>query len=171
MVALDYGSHVGEGDMDRRVRSMSVRVREVDVPAVPGAPHQPPSGTPTEDDYWSRLWKYIPAETLGAYLALEGVARGLWNGDALKWGLLGALVLMGLFTALYLRRVGKVANGAQLAMSLFAYVVWVFAIGGWFATFSWYKPLMGTAALVVFALGALFVPPAAVGTPNPAPAA
>lgn len=94
---------------------------------------------PTPDTYTSRLIKYIPAEVIALYLTLDTLIRS--KGElhlAMYWG----VFLFGIVaTYLYLWRVQKVNKQLQLLISVIAYCVWVFAIGGPFVHLSWYDPL------------------------------
>lgn len=106
---------------------------------------------PGPDGYKERLLKYIPAESVALYLTLDGICRASWADEGTKlWkGLLFSLLLVLVLTPLYLRRVGRVEKRGQIAMSTLAFVVWVAAVGGWFATLSWWEPAFGSIALVV----------------------
>jgi hypothetical protein len=110
------------------------------------------------DDYASRLLKYIPTETVAAYLALSGVvvsAAGQ-NRAAMLW----AVFVFGLLlTPLYLRRVGNVRSWLQLGISTAAFAVWVFALGGPWSLLSWYEPYQGTLLLIAFTTSAPLVIP------------
>jgi hypothetical protein len=48
-----------------------------------------------------------------------------------------------------------VSKSVQLAVSTFAFGVWVFALGGAFTSLSWYEPFLGSVMLVLFTF---FVP-------------
>jgi hypothetical protein len=52
--------------------------------------------------------------------------------------------------ALYQWRVLKIGKVVQLAVSSAAIGVWVFALGGAFASLSWYEPFIGSLTLVIF---------------------
>lgn len=102
------------------------------------------------DNYFGRLAKYIPGETIGLYLALEGLVRTA-EDDAGVAAWLWAVFAIGLvFTPLYLRYVAGVWKRSQVAASTASYVVWVFALDGAFATLGFYRPWMGSFVLVVF---------------------
>jgi hypothetical protein len=110
------------------------------------------------DDYASRLLKYIPTETVAAYLALSGVVASAagQNRAAMLW----AVFVFGLLlTPLYLRRVGNVRSWLQLGISTAAFVVWVFALGGPWSSLSWYEPYQGTLLLIAFTTTAPLVIP------------
>ena len=115
---------------------------------------------PKPDDYMNRLLKYIPAETVALYLTLQGIvlsgAADDPNLNTWLWVIFG-LGLIG--TTLYLWRLPKVRKVAQLAVSTTAFAVWVFAIGGAFASLSWYKPFIGSVVLVVFTFFAPLISP------------
>jgi hypothetical protein len=52
-------------------------------------------------------------------------------------------------------KITKVGDLLQLGISTIAFVVWVFALGGPFATVSWYQPIYGALLLPIFTF---FVP-------------
>jgi hypothetical protein len=110
------------------------------------------AGTPgTQDEYLDRLLKLIPGETVAAYLFVVGViqtalkaqpgALGLW-----LWIVFGVIGVGNFF---YWKR-AKVTDPAQYVLLTAAYVVWVFTIGGPFATTGWYQPFMGSVILGLF---------------------
>jgi hypothetical protein len=126
------------------------------VEAAPGA-----VSTPTADDFVTRLVKYIPAEVLGAYLFVANLIdqnvpqerRGAW--------LLGLLVVSIVVLVLYDWLVLNIVRALQIAISALGLVVYVYSIGGVFATQSWYQAWWGTLALVVFTIvvGLVKLPP------------
>jgi hypothetical protein len=132
-----------------------------------GAPRgQPP--VPDADSRAERLLKFIPGEAIGTYLFLETAIRAGGtkpaDGNAVLdpaevrfwlWIALGVAVV---FNWLYLVRIWKVKRISQVIISCAALVVYVFAAGGAFATYEWYKPLYGTLALGVAAAFLLFAP-------------
>ena len=113
-------------------------------------------GRPTparSDKYGDRLIKYVPAEVIAVYLAVDGSVRGMkkLNPEVPDQKLLAiATVILLVGTWLYLKRVQKVQKIQQLAISVFSFAVWVFTIGGPFAYFSWYSPLYGAAFLPLY---------------------
>jgi len=56
-------------------------------------------------------------------------------------------------TPLYLWRVQKILKIQQHVISLLSFIIWVFALGGPFAMYSWYNPVYGEILLPVFTLG------------------
>jgi len=116
--------------------------------------------TPAVDKWYERLLKYIPVETIGLYLALEGIIKSPEMGIRQRRFYLGATLVVSLvFTWLYLRRIAKVQLASQSLISCFALMVWVFAMGGIFATFAFYRPWQGTAALIVVTSFLAFIEP------------
>jgi hypothetical protein len=119
---------------------------------------------PTADTWYERMLKYIPAESVALYLALEGIVRTPALTDrALQIWLALVLAVCVLFTWLYLRRISEVGpTTAQLLVSCVALVVFVFASGGVFGTLWFWEPWQGTLLLVVAtAFLSLYVPPPA----------
>ena len=107
----------------------------------------------TEDDYLTKLVKYVPLEVLGAYLFIQGVVTSnvtkkhdlaIWLGVLL----IGFLVI----TVIYDRMVLNVVRKAQLAISVVGLAVYIFSVGGWFATTTWYQQWYATIALPLFGL-------------------
>jgi hypothetical protein len=115
-------------------------------PELADASTTPPK--PQEDNYKDRLLKYIPGEVVTLYLtltALAASATGLpgWVG----WAIL-AVAIAG--TWFYLRNYLNVTDQRQLSISTLSFCVWAFALGGPFATLSWYKPIYGGLLLPIF---------------------
>jgi hypothetical protein len=116
---------------------------------------------PRGDDYLTKLLKYVPIEVLGAYLFMAGVIdssvtnihdQAIWLGSLL----IGILVL----TILYVRVVLKIVRATQIAMSVVGLAVCVFALGGWFATTTWYHQWYASIVVALFAfVVAIFKPP------------
>jgi hypothetical protein len=107
-----------------------------------------PGQLPEVDKYTSRLLKYIPAEVLVLYLTLDAIIRS--SG---KISLAGywAIFILGIFgTYLYLWRVERVQKQLQLLISVGAYCIWVFTLGGPFVHLAWYDPIYGSLALPIY---------------------
>lgn len=129
----------------------------------------PPGGVtpPTADDLVSKLLKFVPIPVLGLYLMAVGVVGSATEGSEQENWLLGLLVLFTLATLAFVKRVLHVQRGSQLLVSGVAFLVYVFAIGDWFATRSWYDPFQGTLALIAFALVALIYQPKELPVEDP----
>ncbi|MBK7747542.1 MAG: hypothetical protein QG625_2239 [Cyanobacteriota bacterium erpe_2018_sw_39hr_WHONDRS-SW48-000098_B_bin.30] len=116
----------------------------------------PPDRNPT-DSYFEKLMKYIPLDIVAAWVALDGILKEqsyvpLW----LSWVVFGALTVL---TPLYVLYVKTTPPGFASAKtfhwmaSTFAFVVWIFALGGPFAiTFDWYRPIFGSVLLILTTL-------------------
>lgn len=120
-----------------------------------GARPTAPGGmaVPSEDDYLTKVVKYVPAEVLAAYLFMAGVidsnvtgkhAHAIWLGGLL----IGVLVL----TIPYSFRVLNIVRWSQIIMSIIGIAVYVFALGGWFATTTWYHQWYASIVVPVFGL-------------------
>jgi hypothetical protein len=70
----------------------------------------------------------------------------LWK---LSWGIAAALTII---TPLWLRRVMHVRRTPQLVISTISVPVWLFALGGPFVLFDWYRPALGAIALPLYTL-------------------
>lgn len=111
-----------------------------------------PSLPVSPDTYSDRLFKYIPAELVAGYIFALGMMKKLTEtGEArvLHWILFSIFLIL---TPLYLWRVQKVQKISQHIISAFSFAVWVFALGGPFALYSWYNPVYGAVLLPVFTL-------------------
>lgn len=128
-------------------RAMGLQKEVLDIRAAVSTP------VPKPDDYQSRLLKYIPAEVVAVYLTLEGIVKSAADQQIwLLWVIFG-LLLIG--TPLYLWRVAKVPRKVQLSISTIAFAVWIFALGGPFASQTWYEPVYGAILLPIYTF---FVP-------------
>jgi hypothetical protein len=121
----------------------------------PAAATPPPGGVvvPTADDFLTKLVKYVPLEILGVYLFVEGAVESNVTepGPLATW--LGAVLVATLVIMIpYDIRVLNVVRPVQIAMSMVGMAVYVFAVGGWFATTTWYEAWYSSIVLPVFVL-------------------
>lgn len=100
-----------------------------------------------KDDYAKKLLKLIPSEIIAAYITIVGLIPG--GNTVWLWGI--TIVLLILVTP-YLRNFQEVTNPLQYAISSISFIVWVFAMGGPFATMSWYQSWMGSIVLILWTL-------------------
>src|SRR5262245_17374140 len=71
-----------------------------------------------QDKWYEQLVKYIPAESLSLYLAIEGVIKSAQFDSQEQRIWLGLALLISLvFTWVYLRRVWKIQRLSQVAIS------------------------------------------------------
>jgi hypothetical protein len=111
------------------------------------------------DEYLTKVLKLIPAEVVSLYVALAGivgVAGQTVNAPLLFW-IVFVVCLVG--TPLYLMRIAKVSDTLQIGISTFAFIVWVFALGGPFASLGWYQPIYGALLLPIFTFFAPMIMP------------
>ena len=120
--------------------------------------------TPEVDNYRDRILKYIPAESVALYLTLQGIVVSSVEGPAQNTWLWFALGIGIIGTPLYLWRGQRVSKRMQLAVSTAAFGVWVFALGGAFASLSWYEPFIGSLSLVIFTFFAPLISPDVLST-------
>jgi hypothetical protein len=125
---------------------------------------------PTEDDYITKLLKYIPIEILGAYLFMQTVVNSnVTTSHALAIWLLCLLIGAGILTFAYDRWVLSIVRLTQLLMSVLAFAVYVFAMGGWFATTGWYHQWYASIAVPTFVVLVGIIPVKPLPTPNSGP--
>jgi hypothetical protein len=109
------------------------------------------TSTPNQDDYQSRLLKYIPTEVVALYLTLDNILKSAAVDQQPDLTLLWIIfLLLVVFTPIYLWRVTKVRKSVQLIISTVAFVIWVFALGGVFENLPWYKHYYGALLLPTF---------------------
>lgn len=87
-----------------------------------------------KDDYKTKLLKLIPAEIVGAYIAIDSIIKGnmatLETSNVYKiitWLVFGLLFIL---TPLYLKKLGNVSKASQLIFSTVAFAIWVMTLGG-----------------------------------------
>jgi hypothetical protein len=104
------------------------------------------------DSYMDRLMKYVPIELMSAYVVVQGLLQSAYKNELRARAIaLAILLVAGLVTTWFFSaRVLKVRRTEQLSMTVLAFAVWVFAIGGWFSTTGWWQAWMGTVAVVAF---------------------
>jgi hypothetical protein len=120
-------------------------------------PQDPPPDTKTTDSYFEKLIKYIPSDIVGAYVAIAGILSTNSNEPLwLTWAVFGALFTL---TPLYVCYIKTDPPGFMTSKifhwvtSCVAFTAWVFALGGPFAaTFTWYKPYLGSICLILVTL-------------------
>jgi hypothetical protein len=120
------------------------------------------AGGETIDGYLDRVIKYIPADIVAGWLFLDGLLRsGEDEMKELLW--IVFLVLIPITAVWTYRRTEeprKPPAWTQTGIATASFVVWVFAIGGPFATASWYDSIYGAIVIVIYtlAIGAVTPP-------------
>jgi hypothetical protein len=119
------------------------------------ATQDPPPDSKVTDSYFEKLIKYIPADIVAGYVAITGIVSGHDQPLWLTWGVFGVLLAL---TPLYV--VYRKTDPPGFAWcktfhwvtACIAFTAWVFALGGPFATFTWYQPYLGSVVLILTTL-------------------
>lgn len=135
---------------------------EATAPTESGMPAQPlhvaihtPEGPPIPqgDGFFGKVAKLLIPELVLAYLFLAAViesnvtdrhAEAVWLG--------GLLIFWLVLSVVYNVATLRVIRMSQLAMSVLGLAVFVFCIGGWFATTTWWRPWYGSIAIPLYLL-------------------
>jgi len=110
-----------------------------------------------KDKFLAKLGKYIPAEINATFLFLHGIMNSITNFPILGYWMV--FVALTVFSPLYFWYVAvkekQKPDKAQIAISPVAFAIWVFAIGGPFAFYSWYVQAYGA---IVLGIATLAIP-------------
>jgi len=135
-----------------------------------GFQRQATAGAAPVDTFFDRVIKYIPSDVVGAWIALTGLvagAAGIPRGRVL-WVLFGVMTAITFaWTLKQTSLAGAPPARTQAAVSTGSFIVWVFALGGPFATLSWYVPVYGSIVLIVYTLFIGLVVPKESSSPAP----
>lgn len=110
------------------------------------------------DGYFDRLIKYIPADIVAGWVALDGLSKEM--GAAPLWALFGVVAVLSYFWMLKQTNVpGEPPAIRQAALATISFAVWAFALqSGPFDTIT-YPAQYGSIALILYTLGiGLIVP-------------
>jgi len=135
---------------------MSRRINTVGLEASGGSP---------ADTFFDRVIKYIPADIVGAWVAVTGIiaanqASGTQPDSTLLWiAFVIGVILTFAWTWKQTLEPKKPPAWKQIVISTFAFVVWVFALGGPFATLGFWKPMFGSLLLILYSLVVALVVP------------
>jgi len=124
------------------------------------------------DEYLDKLIKYVPAETVSAWIAIKGIILSSAKPEGTKgttdlWVLFIILIVL---TSVYLYRTFykqikeqsksyidkprkvKLSNDhyIQILISTLAFIVWVFATGEPFSSLSFYQPYYASITIIIF---------------------
>jgi uncharacterized membrane protein YjjP (DUF1212 family) len=109
------------------------------------------------DTYFDKVLKYIPADINAGWVAVVGLIHTLNSGNPdpnFLWIIFAVFVVI---TAVWIFRHTTKPNMpppiTQTAISTVAFIVWVIALGGPFASIPGYEPAYGGVLLVLFTLG------------------
>lgn len=129
----------------------------------------------TTQPYYDKLVKLIPSEIIGAYLVLSnilGYAGGsiqakAFPGTVTEAEMRPVLIQIVFFTLLiltpvYLKKISRVNNVIQLAVTTISFVIWVYTLGGPFIVWGIYYSIIGSVVLVLWSvIVPVFVSPVA----------
>lgn len=110
-----------------------------------------------DDTYFEKLLKYVPGDIVAAFVAIDGLLRdqAMPNPLWLDWTVYGVLLILAPLYAVY-RPSSPPPPSLQAkrtfhaVAAMVAFTVWVFALGGPFAT-TWpdlYRPMYGSILLI-----------------------
>jgi len=137
--------------------------------AAAGANPPPP---PPRDPYKERLIKLIPGEVVAVYLFLSGLIAATDAAKVPQGPLLSVVFLILLtLTWPYLSRIAGVSSPIQLAISVGAFAVWVFSLGGPFPYLMdkvgvSYQPIYGGVLLALYTFAAPILDNSYTGPPR-----
>ena len=106
------------------------------------------------DTYFDKVLKYIPADVVVAWIAATGIIKGAAEPtNTVLWiAFIAGLAI----TALWIWRQTSEPNAepayVQILISIGAFTVWVFALGGPFEELTFYSPLYGSLLLIAYTL-------------------
>jgi len=114
------------------------------------------------DGYFDKLFKYIPADIVGAWLFASGAIKAASGVPAttLLWIVFAVLLA---FTPIWIwqwtKKPGEPTATTQIVISTIAFAVWIFALGGPFARLGFYHPIYGSLLLVFYSLVVAMINP------------
>jgi hypothetical protein len=114
------------------------------------------------DTYFDRVIKYIPADIVGAWVAVTGLINSATNvpRTTVFWiTFIIGVVLTAIWTLRQTWEPKKSPAITQTIISTGAFIIWVIALGGPFATLEFYRPLYGSLLLVLYTLVVALVIP------------
>jgi hypothetical protein len=113
-----------------------------------------PAGTQDYDGYLSKLAKYIPAEITAAFVAIDGILKNVVAlAQVWYWLIFGVLIActpVYLYAAALMEK--RTPDKPQLIISPFAFIIWVFALGGPFVFLAGYQQAVGGVFLILATL-------------------
>jgi len=122
--------------------------------------------------YSDKLVKLIPSEIIGAYMVLSNILGStagsmqasvkpfpVTDNDLKPILLQVVFFVLLILTPVYLKKISKVNNVAQLIVTTVSFIIWVYTLGGPFIVWGIYYSLIGSVVLVLWSVVIpLFVP-------------
>ncbi|NEQ39160.1 MAG: hypothetical protein F6K40_24060 [Okeania sp. SIO3I5] len=120
------------------------------------------SNSATEvDSYFEKIMKYIPSEIVGAWIAIQGIAESTNNQNPIfLWGI---IIFLAILTFFYIKKRTDEENKKtalkQTIISVIAFAIWAFAIGGEpFESLSFYNSGLGSILLIIYTVTIPVIP-------------
>jgi hypothetical protein len=99
------------------------------------------------DSYWDRLLKVIPAEVVAGYIGINSLIQGHEKEQMI---LLVSSIILFIFTPFILKLLHNVTKVFHIIVSMLAYVIWVYALGGPFAHYGIHDPVIAGVIIILF---------------------
>jgi len=115
------------------------------------------------DTYFDRVVKYIPADVVAAWTAAMGLINSTPNipHSTIFWiAFIIGVVLTALWTLKQTTEPKKRPAITQTAIAVGSFTIWVIALGGPFATLTFYNSVYGSLLLIMYSLVVGLVIPA-----------
>ena len=96
-----------------------------------------------DNDYKSALLKLIPSEIVAIYFLLIGYVP---ETHLKLWSILISVIILAI-TPFHLKTIMGVKNDKQIIITMIAFVLWLYAIGGPFAAWGLHEPWI--AAIII----------------------
>lgn len=107
------------------------------------------------DGYTDRVVKYIPSDIVAAWILVTELVKGDAQApqNTVLWILFGIFILLTAGWTWQQTTGGGKSPTIQILLSTVSFMVWVFALGGPFASLEgFYRPLYGSLALIIYTL-------------------
>ncbi|MEL7245888.1 MAG: hypothetical protein AAF063_21635 [Cyanobacteria bacterium J06643_5] len=114
------------------------------------------------DTYFDKVIKYIPADIVGAWLAVDGLIQGAGDKVAANtsWvAFIIGIIITALWTHKQTQEPKKPPAITQIVISTCAFIVWVYASGGPFPNAGLYNATYGSLFLILYTLVVAMVNP------------
>ena len=113
------------------------------------------------DGYFEKIMKYIPSEIVGAWIAIQGIAKNINNPNNIFLWII--IIFLAVLTFFYIKQQTSEANkktaGKQTVISVGAFIIWAFAIGGQpFESLVFYNSAYGSILMILYTLTIPIIP-------------
>jgi hypothetical protein len=99
------------------------------------------------DSYLDKLLKIIPSEVVAGYIAIIAIIQGHPKEET--YLLVSSIALL-IFIPLILRILQNVTNWFHIIVSMMAYVIWVYALGGPFVSWGLHDPILASVIIILY---------------------